>query len=309
MIDRKTAFKAAAVMIIASAAFSNGASAKQDPAPLQPSSSWNLNYAEKNCRLMRTFGEGDDKVVFAIEQALPGDHFSVIVAGRPLRSVYLKPTPEDVQIQFGPFEDASDATAVEGDLGEFKPAAIISMAKLGTLPFETEDRPDGYVAPGPFDIIGRTFPNDRAAQNEGFRIERRRRAVTLATGPMEKPVAALQKCMEDLVSTWGIDVAAHRELSRRVEPTNDPGNWIRSTDYPVSELWKGGQAIIKFRLTVNEKGLPVDCDVSGLTDSAEFAEISCDRLKKRARFEPALDVDGKPIASVYLGTVRFQMPR
>ena len=308
MIDRKTALMAAGVILIASAAFSYGASAKDEPQPLQPSSNWNLNYAEKNCRLMRTFGEGDDKVVFAIEQALPGDHFSVIVAGRPLRSLYLKPTPEDVQIQFGPFEEVSDVTAVEGDLGEFKPAAIISVAKLGTLPSEAEDRPEGYSAPGPFDVVGRTFPEGRAEQIEWFRIERRRKPVTLATGPMAKPVAALQKCMEDLVSTWGIDVAAHRKLSRRVEPTNDPGNWIRSTDYPVSELWKGGQAIIKFRLTVNEEGLPVDCDVSGLTDSAEFAEISCARLRKRARFTPALDADGKPITSVYLGTVRFQMP-
>ena len=121
-------------------------------------------------------------------------------------------------------------------------------------------------------------------------------------------MAALQQCMESLISTWGIDLAAHRELSRRAEPTNNPGKWIRSSDYPPSELMMGGQALIKFRLTVDEEGMPIDCDVSGLTDSAAFAEISCSRLKQRARFTPALDAAGKPIRSVYLGSVRFKMP-
>jgi hypothetical protein len=39
----------------------------------------------------------------------------------------------------------------------------------------------------------------------------------------------------------------------------------------------------------------------------EFAEASCADIEHAFEFEPALDKDGKPVASYWLTTIRFQL--
>ena len=117
--------------MVASAVLASAASAKDEPQVLQPSSKWNLDYAERNCRLLRTFGEGDDKVVLIMDQIRPGDTFSMTVAESPMaglrldarnqtrevrRAVPLRFEAEQVAVRFGPGEESSDVSYLKGEL-------------------------------------------------------------------------------------------------------------------------------------------------------------------------------------------------
>ena len=330
MIARKIALVAAGATMVASAVFAPAASAKKQPQVLQPSSKWNLDYAESKCRLLRTFGEGDDEVVLIMDQSRPGDVFSMTVAGKPMKDLRLDPRdraggittggrfqhePEKVEVRFGPGEESREVSYLKGDLGPYKPALIFSSMNFrGAEPEGNEAGPESgkvvvqAVTPGPIDFLARDISMERTRQIEWLQFDRRGGSIRLATGPMDVPIAGMQTCLEDLAQHWDIDVPAHRALSRLVQTADDGGTWIRPDDYPDSAIRAGEQAILNFRLSVGPNGIPTNCEIVRFTKATEFDEISCKRMLERARFEPALDSQGQAIKSVYFGTIRFVMP-
>ncbi len=43
----------------------------KEPLRLSPSSKWNVHYAEDSCRMGRSFGEGDQKVILVADRYQP----------------------------------------------------------------------------------------------------------------------------------------------------------------------------------------------------------------------------------------------
>lgn len=300
------------VCIAAAVAVSSQASLASEPfTVLEPRSSWNLDYADDSCRLMRIFGEGDDATAFYIERYGPGDGFAMVVAGKLVRKVAAREDRDDYDLQFGPYEKAREQAASLGDLGQYKPALI--MTGVAFADDEKIKRPS-YSQFDPADYAGATRPFEqkisieREAQIEWLDIARDGRApLRLALGPMGPPMAAMRKCTNDMAQAWGIDLAAHQQLTRPVVPTDNPGSWLNSNDYPRALLARGIQGLVQLRLSVGADGVPTQCHIQRSTRPQEFDDISCKRLLQRARFEPALDAQGKPIASFYRQAIRFQM--
>ena len=306
MTVREIALAAAGVTMVASAVLASAASAKDEPQVLQPSSNWHLDYAEKYCRLLRTFGEGDEKVVLIMDQSRPGDAFSMTVAGKPMKELRLQAQTR-VELQFGPDEESRDVGFLTGDLGSYEPALIFGAMALGRFGPDEEPAETDLPEAEPFDFLARAISMERTRNIEWLEVRRRSKAIRLATGPMDVPIGGMQACLEELASHWGIDVAAHRTLSRGATPANDPGTWIKSRDYPRDAIKSGEQAILNYRITVGEDRTPVECEIVRFTNATQFDEITCKRIKERARFEPALDAQGQPIRSVSFGTIQFQM--
>lgn len=130
----------------------------------------------------------------------------------------------------------------------------------------------------------------------------------LATGNMAAPLKALRTCTDELVTHWGIDVERHRQLSRRPMPRSNPGRWLTSSDYPLGALSSGKQALVRFRLMVDEEGKPTACRIQHSIGDEAFDRVSCERLMARASFQPGLDGEGRPLASYYVNAVRFMIP-
>jgi hypothetical protein len=119
---------------------------------------------------------------------------------------------------------------------------------------------------------------------------------------------SLDKCIDELLTHWGIDVEKHKNLKRSPVPAQNPGRWIYSSDYPMDMLQIGQPALVEFRLSVSEDGKPTACHIQATTRPKEFDDAVCKSLLRRAAFEPALDSEGKPIASYWRSRVRFQIP-
>jgi hypothetical protein len=60
-----------------------GVGTAKEPLRLQPSSKWNVHYAEDSCRMARSFGEGDQKVVLMVDRYQPGDALRLSFIGKP----------------------------------------------------------------------------------------------------------------------------------------------------------------------------------------------------------------------------------
>jgi outer membrane biosynthesis protein TonB len=67
----------------------------------------------------------------------------------------------------------------------------------------------------------------------------------------------------------------------------------------------GQGAIVNFRLLVDAAGSVTGCFIQQTTRLKEFDDAVCKSISRRAKFDPALDKDGKPILSYYNNTVRF----
>ena len=262
---------------------------------LEPSGKWGLDYENDSCRLARAFGKDANYVVLVLDQFQPAGVMDLSLIGK----------------WFSRFADSR--IGLRTTFGPGLPKGELRDATLGTLGPEKT----AIVMAGPRDILNRSIwqKTDDSSQDVGPTTLEQEAAVTevhfatysmrltLKTGSMKAPLDAMRTCMTNLVKTWGLDPAQQNALSVRVAPTNKPGLWLTSADYPSGPLAKGASAIVRFRLMVAADGVPTQCFVQQATMSPEFTKLTCDLLMKRARFSPALDREGKPVASYFISSV------
>jgi hypothetical protein len=65
---------------------------------------------------------------------------------------------------------------------------------------------------------------------------------------------------------------------------------------------------VDFRLVVDATGKPTDCAVLTMEAIDDFIRATCDRLMKRARFQPARDTHGNAVTGVYVNSVLWIVP-
>ena len=275
------------------------ASAKSAPMVLAPASSWNAYYAEDYCRLSRSFGSDKQQIALVIDRFAPGDSFRLMLAGQPMALVAPKGT---ANIRFGPALPEQRLDFLSGTVGKDIPAWVFGQSNRirpdDVAETERKKQEDYTLAP---------ITDAEVATITEIAIGRPlRNPVVLATGPMAAALAALDACTDELLTHWGIDVARHKEISRPVAPVDSPANWLKSSDYPREMLAKLQPGLVQVRLIVGADGIPTACHIQQSTDAKGFDDAVCGGMMRRARFDPALDKDGKPIMSYYVNLVRFQ---
>ena len=87
-------------------------------------------------------------------------------------------------------------------------------------------------------------------------------------------------------------------------PVNLP-DVSRMIDYPPKMAREGMQGVVNIRLAVDETGLVTSCHIQMPLSDPAFEETSCADIQHELDFDPALDRDGKPIASYWITKVRF----
>lgn len=273
---------------------------------LTPASPWNVNYADDSCRLARTFADGDGQAVFYIDQFEPGPMMNVLVAGKSFTGY----AGAKVSVRFGPSgaERAIDHV-VDANFGKIGPAIIVNRMRLVEEPSTSATSSDASATDRSALVEATIATPEQAHAISWFEVQRGSRSpIRFALGPMRQPMAALHACTDELLTHWGIDVAAHRTLGKRVTPRGNPGSWVSSKDYPGLLLERGVQGIIQFRLLIDADGKVSSCHIQQSTRPAEFDKKVCDIMTKRARFDPALDAQGRPIKSYWRSSFRFMMP-
>lgn len=291
----------AVVIGIAPAATAN------EPRRLSPSSPWHLDYSEDSCNLARTFGEGDESITVVMRRYEPTSSFGMTMAGRSFRHARVG---NDATLRFGPHEAQQQVSYFTGDLGEFP--ALIFRGQIRVAPNTAEES----AAEAELDLSDygsfwrESIEPERMAAIEHLFVDARGVSpVILIMDSFDDAFEAFDQCIDELVTHWGIDVERHQTLLRPAWPVGSPGEWIRSSDYPRDMLRRGGQAIINFRLNVDENGGVSGCHIQQRTRPEGFEDLVCRLLTERGEFEPALDADGIPIASYYVSAVQFQIGR
>jgi TonB family protein len=275
--------------------------AEKAPVELAPTTPWNVHYADDYCRLARFFGEGKQRILLSMEQGQPGEGFRLTLSGAMLDGPGDK---DEASLTFGDLGEQK-LLFFPGTLGDKTPAWIFS-GNIRIRPYSDADvrfaAKHGYYPEG----AGSVSEAEEAATNSLLIARPLRNPVRLKTGPMKAAFAAMNSCTDELLEHWGIDAARHRERSRSAMPVGSPARWLNSSDYPSAMLARGQPGLVRFRLSVGADGVPTACHIQRSTNGKPFDDAVCKGVMRRARFEPALDKEGQPMASYYVNAVQFQ---
>lgn len=294
-------------LLLASAAFLGllqPSAALADNIVLQPSSSWHLDYGEDKCRLARSFGEGENRVMLLLDQHQPSDTFTWTAAGPPVTTFA---SGRKFTAQFGPAmslrEIEPSSSTFSGEL-EGHGKAVIIHGHLGDAEFKAAEAAQEAAAKP----IG--LPQLDAAGAKGMEwLELRRgrgNSLRLATGPMGPTFKALNNCMANLVTHWGLDAEQQARRVTGPEWTNAPqvARKIQQT-YPLQALRQGKQARMHIRVMVDATGKATRCVRTDVTTADDFTDKPCQIIMRDSEFQPARDASGAGVPSYYATSVVY----
>jgi TonB family protein len=89
------------------------------------------------------------------------------------------------------------------------------------------------------------------------------------------------------------------------EPKASPARWIRANDLPPQRYVTRPTT---FELSINELGEPSNCKIVSSSGSESLDASICKAVMKRARFRPALGLDGRPTFSIRRDRVSLSAP-
>ena len=263
----------------------------EPPLSLLKTSKWEMRYDADSCELLAKFGEGSQQVFVRMIRYEPGSKFDLMLYGQMFRST--EPW-QSMTIAFGhssPFSRPAGA----GTSGDARLRFVIAKS----LRFDSTDAyPNTTVQVG--------AKQEAAVDSITFSLEQGK-AIRLETESLAPPMAAMRACTDDLIKTWGYDPAIYAKLTKPPTPTTSPGSWVLEKDYPFGALMAGHSGIVQFRLEIDETGKIAGCHILQGFKSSDFDKLTCDLIGRRARFDPALDIAGKPVKWYYVNSVRFVM--
>ncbi|MCK0129833.1 energy transducer TonB [Erythrobacter sp. F6033] len=270
--------------------------AAKEPRGLDASSKWLVDFAPNKCRLVRTFGEGEDRHAIFFEQYWPSARTGLSLAGPRFKRFRSK---TNTRMKFFDGQEAMPTEPFKGDTESVGPAIVYSSISL-SMGAEADQ---GYAPGAPNNQLDTNFAN----KVEFVWVRQRGKEVQLNTGPLGDAFAVLNKCTADLVRDWGLNPEEQSKLSRAPVWKNEK-EVVRSAvrKYPNAALVRGEEAILRMRVMIDESGTVTDCILNEATVTDKLNSPFCQNMEM-AEFDPAIDAKGKPIASYYATSITYRI--
>ena len=119
-------------------------------------------------------------------------------------------------------------------------------------------------------------------------------------------ITTLRDCENETMRDWGIDPVAWRSLKSRPLPLNHIRERFSALDYPREALAANVEADAVIKLDVTADGTVRACSTAIPSLPEGFETASC-RVLTGAKFQPALDTNGKPAPAPIVFDVRFRI--
>jgi len=267
----------------------------REPVDYQPTTSWNLDYAEDKCVLTRKFGNGEGDLFFQLEQSGEAPFYNLSVSGGPIRR-----TKKDlVEITFGPNEAPTERSFIQGALKD-QGTRFVMMHGVHLAPASEN------AENGDFVVVDIGPQREQAITDVTLAIGLRR-PIRMHLGSMRAPLEAMRTCVADLVNSLKLNEEGLAEIVKAPRPKDVQklARYIQET-YPARMLRNDESGTVTVRLTVNPKGLPTSCQIAKSDRPAVFDDYVCFGMLRTAEFEPAIGPDGEARYGVYTTRVTYR---
>jgi TonB family protein len=265
------------------------APAQAEPTVFTPNSDWQLRSYDDKCRMIRTFGAGEDELTLWVDKGGPGPGVNLTLIGDAVRN----PRSPALRVGFRPGE-LDERSFTTGTSSKGRP--VLGLA--GVQPYahagdeaQREAADQRYAAINALELAGAVFVPIKL-ELDGFQ-------------PM---MLELLSCTDALTERLTRNSAAASGNSRPTK-AKDEASWAQKiqANYPVHLLREGEQGTVGVRLTINKEGRPTFCEVTMYSGPASFNDTACLQLIRHAQFSPATDETGSPVASFYSLRVTYKI--
>jgi TonB family protein len=128
---------------------------------------------------------------------------------------------------------------------------------------------------------------------------------SFSLGPIASAWGQVDSCLARLRQTWNIseDGSRIKEPARMI---NTEGVFNES-DYPTVALGRGQSGTTKIMLLIDEEGMVKDCTLTEASGAAVLDSNTCGVILRRAKFQPAIGLDGKPAKSGFTQHITWRI--
>jgi len=269
------------LLLAATALILSGTPATAADLHLAPASPWQVDAAPDLCRLSRDYAAGDERITLRLEQFRPSSFVqAVVITDHVVRA-----------------ESLARFKVRLGRTPPFRSAAFPLILPDGRKAMQLN-----FAFAKPTDASAWTWPADAtlAAIDEIEFAAPVMGTLVFQTRTLANAMVEMRKCGEDMIRGWGFDPAEQAALSRQVEPIGATYKWLRFEDFKDLPPAPGQLDHLVLRINVDTAGKPTACHVARSYSDPAVAARSCPAVMQRARFTPALDAAGKPVASFWM---------
>lgn len=284
------------------------------PVVLKPSTDWQLREYDDKCRMIRTFGAGEDELTLWIDKGGPGPGVNLTLIGRAVRSPYSANT----RVGFTPGE-LTDRSFITATSSKGRPVlSLFGVQPVSILPDEAlvanKQRQSGEEQVNFADASLTAFASEAtiaqrytaitALELNGAVID----PITLEVDDMLPMVQQLFACTTALTERLARASQASADGSKGIK-TKDEQVWAAKiqANYPFHLLREGQQGTVAVRMTVNKEGKPTFCEVTAHDGPASFNDSACLLMLRHAQFSPATDAAGNPVAGFYSTRITYRI--
>lgn len=269
---------------VAAASFAPGA------AQAQSSGDWQYSEGPEICRAYRSFGEGEDRILFQLRTFGPGSAVEATVAGSQVPR-----EPHSVRMVELGWDGQGFERNQLGLIGTVDGMPSVSMltSHRSVAAFVFYD--EGAVA------VSRLDP---AAETMQLRVVGNQPR-ELRMGSLEEPLRHLMECEARLMDKWGWG----RDYSQRIvtpPEMRNPQSWFyKAIVYPAVQDLTRVSSILELRLKVDAEGKVAECVVQSSPGSSLFGSKNCAGMRRLGLFNPARDSQGQPVESYMQISITF----
>ena len=260
-----------AFALLASAASAAGA------APLQPTDKWVLDYENAQCNAYRNYGSDKDPLYLAFKAPPVGSVIQMMVLQRGPRS---QASQQEATVRVGS-GDRLKTTMLVYRTGQGK-----YRTKLMNIPLKDFD---GLIGSPSIEIVS-------AGSDYSFAVK--------DFAPLKK---ALGECLSDLRGYWNVPEPGKPEPRLSQDASGDLAALFASEDYPWMAVRGQMEGHTAVALLIDERGKVADCSVIETSGVASIDAQSCAVIRDRAKFNPALGIDGKAARSAWLQRITWRL--
>ncbi|HEV2124727.1 MAG TPA: energy transducer TonB [Chloroflexota bacterium] len=130
---------------------------------------------------------------------------------------------------------------------------------------------------------------------------------TFAIDHMDSLMKVMNECVADLRQVWNASAAESSEPKLKQRAKGELQRLIRPEHYPELAMSKDQEGSLRFALLIDETGRVADCTIIETSGVASLDVQSCAVLRGKARFTPAIGMDGKPAKDTYVQSVTWRI--
>jgi TonB family protein len=248
----------------------------------QPTGKWNAAPAGNECLLTRPFGTADNPLFLAFAKAPMWPGFTIIVLRHS----------GNADFRHGP---ASVTFAGAATIGGRFDARLLKVSPRAGLKVKTMRRiwigaDEGQISP----TMTSVAIEARGEINETF-----------ALPDFVSGLQSLEECTIKLGERWGYPAEEQHRIANPPKPVESLNSLFLPKDYPTSALREQAMGRVRIKVPVSASGEATGCEVVAGSGNADLDATTCRIILTRARFEPATDINEKPVRSVFVETIQW----